>query len=233
MARIGKDYKPYAPIGNVLSVIHRLRESGLPDELSINSIVRIGISEGNASRTVAALQYLGLIDEDGRRTKLMDALERSSSEEYPNVLAEILRQAYSDIFQIINPETDKEFQIIDSFRSFNPSKQRKRMVSLFIGLCQEAGLMEGEPATTDQPPRNIASKDNVKPKNNRNIDLLDGISKQPGYNARKWFEKLEIIFDNLPDVENPCWTTQEKNIWMGALESTLKLLVKEEVERDG
>ena len=57
---------PYAPVANVLTVIRRLRETGLPDPLKLQQLERIGIPQGNAPRTLATLRFLGLVgDEQG------------------------------------------------------------------------------------------------------------------------------------------------------------------------
>jgi hypothetical protein len=232
MSRISEKYKPYAPVGNVLAIIRRLRESGLPDTIDLNAVIRVGVSEGNGSRTIAALQYLGLIDEEGKHTELMAALERASRDEYPGVLAEILRKSYSDIFKIVDPKTSTEPIIDDAFRGFDPSRQRDRMVSLFIGLCQEAGLREGEPSISEQPARSenrepIKRKDPKPNQVGAKIEFGE-LSKQPGYNARKWFDKLEVVLESLPDIESPSWTLQDKELWLGALTSLLNLFIKEE-----
>ena len=52
MATEAKQVAPYAPVHNVLTVIRRLRERGLPDPLTIQELERIGIPAGNAPRTL-------------------------------------------------------------------------------------------------------------------------------------------------------------------------------------
>ncbi len=61
------------------------------------------------------------------------------------MLAEILKAAYADIFRIVDPATATSVQLTDAFRGYQPQKQRDRMVTLFVGLCKEAGLVEGAP----------------------------------------------------------------------------------------
>ena len=53
-----KKLAPYAPFGCVIAIIRRLRERGLPETLTIQEITRVGVSEGNASRTLQALKFL-------------------------------------------------------------------------------------------------------------------------------------------------------------------------------
>ncbi|MFL5655510.1 MAG: hypothetical protein ACJ8CB_15200 [Ktedonobacteraceae bacterium] len=52
---------PYAPFGCVIAVIRRLRERGLPETLTMQEITRVGVSEGNASRTLQALTVMDAI----------------------------------------------------------------------------------------------------------------------------------------------------------------------------
>src|SRR5215208_6240642 len=97
------NFYPYAPTGSVLSVIRRYREHGAPkNSIDATEITRVGVSEGNAPRTLAALKFLGLI-EDGKLSQKFSMLNKATTEEYPNVLGDIVRDAYSDIFSILNP----------------------------------------------------------------------------------------------------------------------------------
>lgn len=226
MARIGEDYAPYAFVGNVLAVLRRLRNAGLPDIVDVTAVKRVGISEGNASRTLAALQFLVLIHEDGTHTELMDNIERASTDEYPEVLESILREAYSEVFKIIDPSSATEIEINDAFRGFNPSKQRKRMVNLFIGLSQEADIIEGEPTTIQKPKRiKSSSGSNIGEISQTKTNNKNGFSRQHGYNARKWFDKLELMIEQLPNTENPQWTSDSRERWLHALTSYIDLLI--------
>jgi Family of unknown function (DUF5343) len=136
---------PYAPTENVLAVIRRFREKGLPEVLNAQELIRLSVAEGNATRVLRALRFLGLLDVDGRRTPEFDRLARASSVEYPQLLAEVLREAYRDVFIIVDPTETNATELDDAFRHYEPQAQRERMVRLFIGLCREANLLPGGP----------------------------------------------------------------------------------------
>jgi hypothetical protein len=136
---------PYAPAENVLLVIRRCREKGLLDVFTTQELTRLSVPEGNATRTLRALRFLGLVDNDGRQTAEFVRLCRVNTGEYPQTLGEILAAAYHDIFAIVDPTNTNLTELQDAFRHCNPQAQRRRMVRLFIGLCREAELMPGGP----------------------------------------------------------------------------------------
>lgn len=157
MARDGKTTAPYAPIKNVLDTIHRLRDRGVPNPLTPESVQSIGVPEGNAHRTVFAMRFLGLIDEAGAPTPTANRMKEASTAEYPVVLGEIVRDAYQMVFELVDPAKDSEIEIADAFRRFDPAGQRFRMVPLFLGLCAEAGIIPPEKAAQVKVARPMAA----------------------------------------------------------------------------
>ena len=147
MAKDESQTAPYAPLHNVLTVIRRLRDRGLPNPLTLKELERTGVPEGNAPRTLATLRGLGLIGEDGFHTPACERLGKATTTDYPGVLAEIVRAAYAPVFTLVDPSVDSEIAIQDAFRHYKPQAQRSRMVALFIGLCREAGIVAGGPPT--------------------------------------------------------------------------------------
>jgi hypothetical protein len=227
MARIPDKYAPYAFIGNVLDVLQRLRDAGLPDPLTVSEVTRVGVSEGNASRTIATLQFLGLLEENGQHTEVMKSIENAPTDEYPALLANIIKSAYRDVFKIVDPSKANDIQIVDAFRTFNPSKQRQRMVNLFIGLCQASSLMTGVPATSRREPTKVRRDVESEIKKTSNLS----ITKKPrGSNADKWFVELERLLERLPSYENPIWTKTKRDSWLKAIESQLDYLMELEDE---
>ena len=62
---------PYAPANAVIDVIKRLRETGLTEPVTQNSMEQIGIPPTMVGPTMRALVYLGLMDEEGNLTRAL------------------------------------------------------------------------------------------------------------------------------------------------------------------
>ena len=138
---------PYAPLATVLSIISGYRDRGLATPFTLEVLERAGVTTSLAPRTLAALRTLDLIDESGQPTESLNALRVAASDDYEARLAEVVRAAYEDIFQFADPAVDPRSRIEDAFRPYKPAGQRKRMVILFLGLCQAAGIIpEDAPA---------------------------------------------------------------------------------------
>ena len=155
--RAGRLIAPYAPLRNVLEVLQRLRERGLQVPVTLDTLTVLGVPEGNAPRTLQPLKLLGLVAEDGQLEPAAERLHRATTEEYPRLLEEILHKAYAPIFEVTEPATATEVQIADAFRQYDPAAQRPRMVSLFLGLCVEAGIAQ-KPSRTSAAPRREAPR---------------------------------------------------------------------------
>jgi hypothetical protein len=71
-----------------------------------------------------------------------------------------LREAYHEVFIIVDPAETNATELDDAFRNYQPQAQRERMVRLFIGLCREANLTPGGPL---EPGRRVKTARNGKP----------------------------------------------------------------------
>lgn len=224
------DFAPYAGPSTMISLLRKFRDSGLPWPMTAESLTHVGISEGNAPRTLAAFKFLGLVDEDGQRTKLMDSLGKASTDEYPEVLAEVVRSAYSYVFSIHDPATANEIQIADAFRNYSPEKQRSRMVALFMGLCKESKITSGDPTIVERKSR--VSR-NLPSKAGQGVETtIQRTAPNMNFSLNRWAEKLKPVLEKLPDVDNPEWTEQERERWVHAMSAFLDLYIQVRKEQE-
>lgn len=151
---------PYAPGSAVLGVVEKHREKCLPSVIDLDVLTRAGVSETLAPRTLQALKALDLITDDGKLTDTFEGLRLSSEADYQQRMGDWLRSAYADVLTYVDPETATEVQLHDAFRTYKPSGQRARMVSLFQGLFAAAGVA---PERKRQAPKR-ASAVQTKPK---------------------------------------------------------------------
>ena len=138
---IQKDGKaPYAPTQTVLGFVSRCRNQGLRGPFDISDLVRAGVSESVAPRTLTSLKLLGLIEEDGRISDAFAGVLRAPEAEFKQGFGKILTAAYADALSFAHPATQTIGDIEDAFRNYNPQGQRAGMVALFLGLLEYAGI---------------------------------------------------------------------------------------------
>jgi hypothetical protein len=145
------------------------RDTGLP--INATSLARLGVGDSIAPRVMQAFRLLDLLSDEGEPTQALRDFREAPHDKYREVLAETLRAAYAPIFAVTgpNPGLRPPETIDDAFRLHEPSSLRPRMVRLFMGLSEYAGIIEQ--ATKKKPgPRTgraARSATNSKPKGKR------------------------------------------------------------------
>lgn len=132
--------RPYAPAANVLGLLDRIRRRNLPDAVDADFMRIAAIPEASMTRVAATLRFLGLTDEAARPTDRLRAMARADDDEFREMLAAVLREAYAPDFARVDPAEDTQARIVSAFQRYQPRSQTERMVMLFLGLVRAAGM---------------------------------------------------------------------------------------------
>jgi Family of unknown function (DUF5343) len=132
--------RPYASPANVISVLGRVRRVNLRERIDDDLLRVAGVPEGAMHRVHTTLRFLRLTNDDQTSTDTLGSLVSGTDEQYRQTLEGAVRAAYASDFERIDPGQDTQAQIIDQFRQYEPRSQTGRMVTLFLGLCREAGI---------------------------------------------------------------------------------------------
>ena len=132
---------PYAPPQTVFALIQAFRNRALPTPFTREVYVRAGVPESLVTRTSQTFRLLDLVDEAGNPTAEFEGLRRVGSSEYPQRLESIVPAAYADAIQFVDPAKDPPQKVRDVFRHYEPLGQLTRIVTLFLALCEAAGII--------------------------------------------------------------------------------------------
>lgn len=168
MALRAGDSAPYAPPATVIDVVERYRERGLQTPITTEVLERAGVSQSLSQRTMQALRLLDFIEADGTPSTELEQLSRAPAEEWQQGLRDLLTTAYAEVWSFTDPAKDDIQRVRDAFRPFNPRGQQERMVTLFLGLCEWAGI-DVSAAASSKKKAPAAESARTKPSNGRQV----------------------------------------------------------------
>jgi hypothetical protein len=156
-----------------------------------------------------ALISLDLIDEGGLPTPTLESLRLAP-----------------DIFAIVDPTKDDETRVRDAFRGYNPVGQQARMVSLFLGLCANAGMISDKPASAPRP-RPAAPRASAPPPRSaplRFVAAAKAGAKNLAKNPSGLPPALAGLLESLPDASDG-WTAADRDKFLTAFKVVLDFCI--------
>lgn len=220
--------RPYPPPSNVISILSRLRNRNLPEVVDAEYLRDASVPEGTNSRTLFALRFLGCIVGAGEPTPALRSIAISTDEEYMATLAELIREAYSEVFVSVDPSQDDQRTIVNFFRRYTPASQRERMVIFFLGMCREASI-----PTMDVPRKRtsnvVAGGPGQAPGSSPQQRTRQGPAKRAAPKGTSAAPALDGLIQSLPPI-GQAFPQARRDQWLDMVRATLAYLYTEEAE---
>ncbi|MGD0114541.1 MAG: DUF5343 domain-containing protein [Dehalococcoidia bacterium] len=226
MVALGQENnRPYPPPSNVVSVLQRLRSRNLPERIDAEYLRDASIPEGTIGRTLFALRFLGIISEEGEPTQALQSIHTSTDEEYQAILGGLVREAYKEVFNVLDPAEDSQDRIINVFRRYTPASQRNRMAVFFLGMCREAAI-----PTLDVPRQRTMTggRPVTRPSSARATRAPEVAPPKPRYSSDV-APALEGLIKSLPSPGTPL-SLERRQQWLRMAEATLAFVYPDEAE---
>jgi len=228
---------PYAPPSAVILVIGRFRDRGLQTPFTAEMLTRAGVSESLAPRTFQALKMLGLVEPSGEPSEALQRYARAPEEVAKQIIGEVVTTAYAQVFSFADPAKDSPERVRDAFRHYEPRGQQERMVTLFYGLCEYAGIIAEQPkrspesassSSRTQAARSVTRLRTVKP------PKMDAAAQAKAAMPDGLPSVIEGAMRQLVDI-GPAWTQDSRDRFMEMLEVVIDFSypVKKADQADG
>jgi hypothetical protein len=105
--------------GNISQMIGFLRKN-FPATVNSDTVKRLGVASNNESYVINALQFLGIIDEEGKRTNRgQEVLATHEDDAFKKAFEGLVKDAYKDLFELRGEDawTMSKNELIGYFRS--------------------------------------------------------------------------------------------------------------------
>lgn len=182
---------------NLEPVINAILTAKAPDRFTFKFLEDLGFKSSNDRLYINLFKALGLLDESGSPTeRYYRFLDQSI---YKEVLAEGIREAYEDLFNInINAQTLSIDDVKNKLKTLTQGQKTEKVISLmamtFSALCSIAdwNVKEKKMKITDIPSKEMEKIQDIKSVDEKIIS-----------NSKK--EKLELHYDiqiHLPETRD-------------------------------
>lgn len=129
----------YVAWGTLRNALNRLADVGLPNE--VNKSVFSGLSGGTQTQLLAAMKFLGLIEEDGTPSATLREAVKKNELERKELLQDVFRNAYSSLFalDLSKATMDELDQALSETYNVTGSTRRKA-ATFFLKGAEEIGI---------------------------------------------------------------------------------------------
>lgn len=125
----------------------KIQEGQAPDKFTQQHLKDIGFASSTFRAIIPLLKTIGFLSDEGVPTSRYHAFRNRA--EAPVVMAEALREAYSDLFVINDPPTERDKALIEGkFKSVHNATDRtaELMYRTFLGLSKLANYQSKRPS---------------------------------------------------------------------------------------
>ncbi len=149
--------------GNITKIIEHLRNS-FPQTIDSAMVKKLGLASKNESSLINILQFIGIIDEGGKKTPEASFFSTHNNEDFSKQFSNLIKKAYVKLFNLYSEKawTLNDDKLITFFRNEDETSSAigKRQASTFKTLAAISG--HGEILATR------ANKSNPKSSKNQN-----------------------------------------------------------------
>lgn len=140
--------------GNISQMIAYLRKN-FPATVTSETVKKFGLAPQNESYVINALQFVGIIDQEGKRTDQGHDVFVLGDEDFPKAFEAMVRAAYKDLFDLRGDDawTMTRPQLTAYFRTADKTSEAigARQANVFIVFRNLAGHEQPTETVTAKP----------------------------------------------------------------------------------
>lgn len=194
--------------GNIAQMVTQLRKS-FPNIITSETIKKLGLAPNNESYVISVLQFVGVIDSEGKKTpEAAKAFSHHKDEDFSAQFGALVQEAYSSLFELHGNDAwnlDSD-ELITFFRQNDQTSatiggRQAATFKVLAGLAGHGDVPEPKSKKSTKAaatPKAAKAKEAKKAQQPAQPDTLPPASAQPKHNEGTGFGLTVRVEINLP-----------------------------------
>jgi hypothetical protein len=170
--------------GNIAQMVAQLRKS-FPNTINSETVKRLGIAPNNESYVINVLQFIGVIDAEGKKTAAAGKVfSHHKDEEFAKEFASLVEKAYSSLFELHGSgawQLDND-ELITFFRQSDQTSatiggRQAGTFRILAGLSGHGDVPDTKPKKAGKPAKSSAPA-RAEPKSSQKSTQKENIQQQ-------------------------------------------------------